>query len=269
MDMHQIDRLTALGHVGRMAVYRLLVRRYPDFVASGELAGVLEMRANTMSVYLGALLRAGLIEQKREGRSLLYRFAPSGADSLVTFLYDDCCRGRPALCATPQMFTEPLKPQSVLFLCSANSARSIMAEVILRDLAGKRFRVTSAGTRPAVAINPITIDMLDDKGHDTTGLRPKHMAELDGERFDFVFTVCDKAANEDCPAWPGQPVTAHWGIPDPVRVDGSDAEKRLAYQRTYGALQRRLTLFAALDTSALDRLSLQEKLDDISLNGDL
>lgn len=268
MDMQQIDRLTTLGHTGRMATYRLLVRRYPDFVASGDLAEVLNIRPNTMSVYLGALLRVGLIEQKRDGRSLLYRFHPEGADSLMGYLFDDCCRGRPSTCATRQPFVEGRPKQKVLFLCTGNSARSIMAEVILRDLAGERFEVFSAGTRPAAALNPVALQMLRDKGHALTGLQPKHMSALKDEAFDFVFTVCDRAANEDCPTWAGQPVSAHWGIADPVRAEGSEAEKLLAFQSAYGALHRRLTLFAALDMSALDRMSLQAKLDDISLTGD-
>lgn len=270
MDTQQIERLATLGHAGRMAVYRLLVRRYPDFVASGELAEILGQRANTMSVYLGALLQVGLIEVKRVGRSQLYRFNPDGADSLVGYLYNDCCRGRPASCATPTIFNEGQAMQKVLFLCTGNSARSIMAEVILRDLAGDRFNVFSAGTRPAVALNPQTLTMLQDKGHDVTGLQPKHMSDLEGQAFDFVFTVCDRAANEDCPTWPGLPVTAHWGVPDPVANPSQlpAAEAHLAFQKVYGELHRRLTLFAALNTQARDRLSLQHDLDDISLNGE-
>ncbi|MDA5095284.1 helix-turn-helix domain-containing protein [Aliiroseovarius sp. KMU-50] len=268
MDQQQIDRLTTLGHAGRMALYRLLVRRYPDFVASGELADVLEVRPNTMSVYLGALSRAGLITQKRDGRSLLYRFDPDGADSLVSYLYDDCCRGRPAACATPRAFAEAHEKQKVLFLCTGNSARSIMAEVILRDLAGDQFEVFSAGTRPAVVLHPATLQLLEDKGHDVSGLQPKHMSDLEGEAFDFVFTVCDMAANEDCPVWPGQPVTAHWGVPDPAHATGSDAEKGLAFQTLYGEMHRRLTLFAALDTKLLDRFSLQNQIDEIPMTGE-
>ncbi len=270
MQGQQIERLAILGHAGRMAVYRLLVRRYPDFVASGDLAEILGQRANTMSVYLGALLQVGLIEQKRQGRRQLYRFNPDGADSLVAYLFNDCCRGRPTSCASPQAFQDPQQRQKVLFLCTGNSARSIMAEVILRDLAGDRFDVFSAGTRPAVALNPITLQMLHEKGHEVTGLSPKNIADLDQKAFDFVFTVCDRAANEDCPSWPGQPVTAHWGVPDPVVSQSqlTTAETQLVFQRVYGELHRRLTYFVALDTQALDRMSLQNQLDDISLNGE-
>ncbi|WP_343207603.1 ArsR family transcriptional regulator [Aliiroseovarius lamellibrachiae] len=267
--MEQITRLTTLGHPGRMAAYRLLVRRYPDYVASGDLAKALGFKLNTMSVYLGALHRAGLIEQKRDGRSLLYRFDQDGADSLVGYLFDDCCRGRPSRCIPSQGALDRLEPRpSVLFLCTGNSARSIFAEVILRELAGDRFEVYSAGTKPAVALNPTALQMLRDKGHNVAGLQPKHVSALNGTRFDFVFTVCDRAANEECATWPGVPISAHWGLPDPVRTTGTDAEKNLSYQRVYGELHRRLTQFAALDLSALDRLSLQHQLDEIPLIGD-
>ncbi len=269
MEMEQITRLTTLGHPGRMGAYRLLVRRYPDYVASGDLAKALGFKLNTMSVYLGALHRAGLIEQKRDGRSLLYRFDQVGADSLVGYLFDDCCRGRPSHCIPSQAVLHRIgKRPRVLFLCTGNSARSIFAEVILRDLAGDQFEVYSAGTKPAVALNPTALQMLRDKGHQVSGLQPKHVSVLKGERFDFIFTVCDLAANEECATWPGLPISAHWGLPDPVRTTGTDAEKNLSYQCVYGELHRRLSQFAALDLSALDRLSLQHVIDEIPLTGD-
>lgn len=269
MEMEQITRLTTLGHPGRMGAYRLLVRRYPDYVASGDLAKALGFKLNTMSVYLGALHRAGLIEQKRDGRSLLYRFDQEGADSLVGYLFDDCCRGRPSRCTPSQAKVgRPVARPRVLFLCTGNSARSIFAEVLLRDIAKGRFEVFSAGTHPAVALNPTALQMLRDKGHQVSGLQPKHVSSLEDISFDFVFTVCDQAANESCATWSGLPISAHWGLPDPVKATGTDAEKNLAYQRTYGELHRRLTQFSNLDINALDRMSLQSQLDDIALKGD-
>lgn len=162
----------------------------------------------------------------------------------------------------------------VLFICTGNSARSIFAESILRDTAGDRFEVFSAGTRPRSELNPFALEVLGQKGHDTSVLRAKNVAEFQGAdapKFDFVFTVCNQAANEDCPAWSGQPVSAHWGMPDPVKAEGTDAQKALAFQQAYGALRNRIRVFAALPIDALDRISLQNAVDEIGrtpLDGD-
>lgn len=154
----------------------------------------------------------------------------------------------------------------VLFICTGNSARSIFAEVILRDLGGDRFRVHSAGTRPFSELNPYALQVLETNGHDTSRLRAKNISEFQGPdapQLDFVFTVCDRAANEECPAWPGQPITSHWGQPDPVKAEGTDAEKSLAFHRVYGALRNRIEHFVALNPEALDRISLQRAVDAI------
>ena len=155
---------------------------------------------------------------------------------------------------------------NVLFLCTGNSARSILAESILRKVAGDRFTAYSAGTKPRSEPHPFALQVLEQKGHDVSLLRAKNVAEFQGDdapRFDFVFTVCNRAANEDCPAWPGQPVSAHWGMPDPVRVEGTDAEKSLAFQHAYGALLNRIKAFASLPVASLERVSLQRAVDDI------
>ena len=154
----------------------------------------------------------------------------------------------------------------VLFICTGNSARSIFAESILRNLAGDRFEVLSAGTQPKSELNPFALKVLTQKGHDISVLRAKTISEVskpDMPGFDFVFTVCDQAANEECPAWQGQPISAHWGMPDPVKVGGTDAEKSLAFHRAYGALFNRISAFTALPFTALDRISLQQAVDDI------
>ena len=155
---------------------------------------------------------------------------------------------------------------NVLFLCTGNSARSIFAETILRDLAGDRFEAYSAGTRPYSELHPTAIEMLRQKGHDVSGLRAKNVSEFqrpDAPRLDFVFTVCNRAANEDCPVWEGQPMTAHWGMPDPVKAEGTEAEKVLAFQRAYGALRNRIIAFNALPLETIGRMSLQNAVDDI------
>ena len=160
----------------------------------------------------------------------------------------------------------PDRKFNALFICTGNSARSIFAESLLRELAGDRFAAYSAGTRPRSELNPFALEVLEQKGHDVSRLRAKNVAEFQGDDapvFDFVFTVCDQAANEECPSWQGQPVSAHWGMPDPVKVEGSGAEKSLAFQQTYGALRNRLIAFTALPLDSHDRLSLQKAVDEI------
>jgi protein-tyrosine-phosphatase len=133
-------------------------------------------------------------------------------------------------------------------------------------MAGDRFTAFSAGTAHRSDLNPFAVEMLVSKGHDVAPLRSKNVAEFQGADapvMDFVFTVCDHAANEECPTWPGQPVSGHWGLPDPVKATGTDAEKRLAFQQTYGALRNRLTAFTALPFAELDRAALQKRVDAI------
>ena len=169
------------------------------------------------------------------------------------------------------MATDTDRKYRVLFLCTGNSARSIFAESILRQTAGDRFEAYSAGTTPKSQLNPFAVEVLNQKGHDTSLLRAKHMSEFQAEdapRFDFVFTVCNQAANEECPAWGGQPVSAHWGMSDPVKVEGTDAEKSLAFQNTYGALYRRISALTALPLPELDRMSLQQAVDEIGQTKD-
>ena len=265
-------RLSILGHPQRLAVFRLLMRRYPDRVPAGELADALDLKASTLSAYLSALQQAGLVSQERSGTSLLYAIAMTEVRRTFDYLLLDCCRGRPELCLPVSPFsttgTPPMSDRKykVLFICTGNSARSIFAESILRKEAGDRFEAHSAGTRPRSELNPFALEVLDQKGHDISVLRAKNVDEFRGEgapKFDFVFTVCNQAANEECPAWTGQPVSAHWGMPDPVKADGTPAQKSLAFQQTYGALQNRIRAFAALPIASLDRISLQEAVDDI------
>src|SRR6202521_4253282 len=155
---------------------------------------------------------------------------------------------------------------NVLFLCTGNSARSIIAEAILNRLGAGIFRAYSAGSQPKAQVNPNTIHLLQSLGYDTSGYRSKSWDELAkaGEpKFDFVFTVCDNAAAEACPVWPGQPMTAHWGIPDPAEATGTPAEVALAFKDAYRLLNQRIGTFTALPLRSLDRLGLQSKLRDI------
>jgi protein-tyrosine-phosphatase len=151
--------------------------------------------------------------------------------------------------------TDP-RPLNVLFLCTGNSARSILAEAILNRLAPNKFKAFSAGSHPKGVVNPAAIRLLSRMGYPTADLRSKSWDE-------FAFTVCDDAAGEVCPIWPGQPMTAHWGLPDPAAVTGSDAEVNLAFAEAYRVLNNRISLFASLPLASLNRMSLQNRLDDI------
>jgi protein-tyrosine-phosphatase len=155
---------------------------------------------------------------------------------------------------------------NVLFLCTGNSARSIMAEAILNKLAMGRFRAYSAGSQPKAQVNPSTIQLLRGLGYDTSSFRSKswnEFAKPGAPKLDFVFTVCDNAAGETCPVWPGQPMTAHWGIPDPAEASGTDAEVALAFKDAYRMLHRRIEIFVALPIRSLDQLSLRQRLKEI------
>jgi protein-tyrosine-phosphatase len=155
---------------------------------------------------------------------------------------------------------------NVLFLCTGNSARSVLAEVLLNSRGAGRFRAFSAGSRPVGRVNPFAIGTLQQAGLPIDGLRSKsweEFAQPGAPVLDFVFTVCDSAANEACPIWPGQPVTAHWGLPDPAAEQGSDADRSKAFRDTFIALDRRIGLFTSLPIAGLDQLALKRKVDEI------
>jgi protein-tyrosine-phosphatase len=157
-------------------------------------------------------------------------------------------------------------PLNVLFLCTGNSARSILAEAIMNREGRGRFHAYSAGSHPKGAVNPYALRLLESLHYKTDGMRSKPWDEFerpDAPKFDFVFTVCDDAAAEVCPIWPGQPMTAHWGMPDPAAVTGSPTEIALAFADTYRMLSNRLTLFMNLPLATLDELSLQRRLEEI------
>ena len=158
------------------------------------------------------------------------------------------------------------RPYNVLFLCTGNSARSIIAEAILNRLGAGNFRAYSAGSQPKDQVNPNTIQLLQSLGYDTSNLRSKswdEFAKAGEPKFDFVFTVCDNAAGEACPLWPGQPMTAHWGVPDPAEAKGTSAEMALAFKEAYRMLNQRIGIFTSLPLRSLDGLTLQNKLKDI------
>lgn len=158
------------------------------------------------------------------------------------------------------------QPFNVLFLCTGNSARSIMAEGILNSLGKNKFKAFSAGSHPAASVNSLALELLEKNRLPTIGLRSKDWSEFfrPGAPFmHFVFTVCDQAAAEPCPVWPGQPMTAHWGVQDPAAVEGTVEERRRAFVKAYTELHRRITLFVNLPFDSLDQLALNQKLEEI------
>lgn len=269
------NAFATLGHPDRLAVFRLIMRFAPQGARPTEIAAALGLKQNTLSHHLADLAAAGLVRVERQGRSLLYTPDLGMAETLVGYLALDVGRARPELMAPlqapPKETAMDTTGFDTLFICSGNSARSIFAEALLRDLGKGRFRSFSAGTRPNSALNPFALEVLARNGHDVTGLRSKHLSEFQtpgSPVMDFVFTVCDTAAAEECPPWPGQPITGHWGLPDPVKATGTDAEKALVFAQTYAALRRRIAAFVELPFAQLNRLSLQARVDAIGTDAE-
>jgi arsenate reductase len=264
-------RFAALAHPTRVALVRLLVGAGPGGLPAGGIAAALGVPPSSLSFHLRELEGAGLIRAARAGRVIRYAAELDAVRGLAAFLTETCCDGRPELCG--EGFAAPLgttpmatRPYAVLFLCTGNSHRSIMAEAILNREGGGRFRAFSAGSHPEGAVAPETLDLLRRLNHPVEGLRSKswdEFAQPGAPELDFVFTVCDAAAGEICPAWPGQPLTAHWGVPDPARAAGNAAERGMALSDTYRMLANRIGIFVNLPIRSLDRLSLQKRLDEI------
>ena len=161
------------------------------------------------------------------------------------------------------------QPFNVLFLCTGNSARSILAEAILNRVGHGRFQAFSAGSQPKGEVHPYALQLLESLNHDVSFARSKSWEEFaapGAPEMNFVFTVCDNAANEACPVWPGQPMTAHWGVPDPAAADGTEAEKHLAFAEAYRMLNSRISIFTSLPMASIDKLALQKRLNEIGQN---
>jgi arsenate reductase len=272
-----MEILTALSQYWRLETFRLLVRYLPYGLSAGEIARLLAVPHNSLSTHLSALEQAGLIVSRREGRSIIYAACKDRALRLGTFLLKDCCRetvGTGDILNTDDVKPFPAKREesllkktyNVLVLCTGNSARSILAEAILNREGMGRILAYSAGSRPKKKPNLHALALLKGFGYDIASLRSKSWREFSAPRaptMDFIITVCDYAAGEPCPHWPGHPLVAHWGIPDPAAVQGTDAEKRAAITDTYRRLSSRITDFVNLDIENLDLASLKQRLVDI------
>ena len=272
-----VTALAALAQPQRLRIFRALVGVGPAGLTPTALATALDVPPSTLSFHLKELVHADLVTQERDGRQLIYRPAIEAMNRLLAYLTAHCCLGSTTcnapseapvsfISCRPQGHPMQDKPFNVLFICTRNSARSILAEAILRHLGGERFQVFSAGSQPAEGIHPMTLQTLTKLGLPTQGLHSKDWTAFgspDAPPMEFVFTVCDQAAGETCPTWPGQPITAHWGVMDPVTVEGSEDHRLQAFSRVAVTLKRRIELMLALPMAALDRLSLQSALDRI------
>lgn len=282
-EKHALDAFAALAQETRLRIVRLLVAAGPDGLSAGAIGEAMDGASSSrMSFHLNHLEQAGLARSRRDGRSILYSATLPVLSDLIGFLMRDCCQGHPEVC-NPAMAAlshrcEPTKGPvmpdtgtpgrifNVLFLCSGNSARSILAESILAKEGAGRFRAFSAGSQPRPEVNPLALTVLGRFDYPTAGFRSKgwdEFARPGAPVMDFVFTVCDNAAGETCPVWPGQPMTAHWGIEDPAAAEGTEIQRQAAFVTAFRHLKNRITVFAALPFASLDKMSLKAELTEI------
>ncbi|MBR0658665.1 metalloregulator ArsR/SmtB family transcription factor [Neoroseomonas oryzicola] len=266
----------ALGQETRLDLLRVLLAAGPSGLAAGDIAARLGVPPSTLSFHLRALDQAGLIAATRQGRSLIYAAQVDRLRALLTFLSDACCDGDPARCGDlHRLFDAPretvrMTPATfnVLFLCTRNSARSIMAESILNDIGQGRFRAFSAGSEPLpTGPLPEVLAQLKAIGHDVSGLRSKSWDGFtgpDAARMDFVIALCDTLNLQACPDFEGTHVTAAWPLPDPAKFSGTVTERATLLNELYAALHRRLGIFTSLPFGAVDRMALKARLDELA-----
>ncbi len=272
-DSDAVRALAALAQGSRLQIFRRLVGKGPAGLTPGELAAALGVTPTALSFHLKELHTAGLVSQERDGRHLIYRASFDSMNALLAYLTAHCCEGQACDLQSIQPrrnLTMSRNYMNVLFICTANSARSIMAEALMNQLGGGRFRAYSAGSHPAGQVHPKALELLERNRFRTGELRSKNWDEFaapDAPQMDFVLTVCDKAAGEMCPVWPGQPMSAHWGVADPAGVEGSEADRERAFTDAFLVLQRRISLFLNLPFEKLEKLSLQEELNKIGRTG--
>ncbi|MQQ07173.1 helix-turn-helix domain-containing protein [Epibacterium sp. SM1979] len=267
MEINVIDKLSALAHENRLALFRLLVRRYPDAVPAGEVAQALGFKANTTSTYLSALRNAGLIDQRRMGTSLCYVARLDGLQGMFDTLLSECCQNRPDVCSIPAHRPIPQpsldRPLKVLFVCSGNSARSLLAEALLNGEGQGKFIAYSAGTTPSEAPNAEALSTLAARGYDVSRLSSKGLSPFqadDAPTMDLVVTVCNQAANGELPHLPGRPLHAHWGVANPLH-DGT--QTKVAMRSAFEILKHRIQAFTWLPFDRLDPYALQHRIDEI------
>jgi ArsR family transcriptional regulator, arsenate/arsenite/antimonite-responsive transcriptional repressor / arsenate reductase (thioredoxin) len=278
-ETRAIEGFGSLAQPTRLTALRHLLAAHPNSLSAGEIAKRCEVPHNTMSTHLNILNRAGLIEVERAGRSMNYCVDLPGYRGLLRYLMQDCCGGRADLCAdVTRLFAEDetanRNPEeasvtasfNVLFLCTHNSARSIMAEALLTKIGRARFNAYSAGSEPADRPMPEVIERLRKLGHDTSMLRCKSWNEFMGAsapRMDFVIALCDAPQGQTCPDFGDKAVTGAWPLPDPAKFVGSASERTTLLNELYGMIRRRIEVFTSLPFDSLNKLSLRARLDEI------
>ncbi|MFG1466691.1 helix-turn-helix domain-containing protein [Xanthobacter sp. DSM 24535] len=263
----------ALSQGTRFETYRLLLRYVPYGLPAGDIARLLAVPHNTMSTHLALLERANLVTARREGRSIIYAASLAPAAPILGRLMSEMGFTLTARRGALQSAFPQLRPAAandrvynVLLVCSANSARSLIAEALLNREGRGRFRAYSAGSRPKRKPHAMALELLASLGYETTHLASKSwdgFAGPDTPQMDFVITTCDAAAGEICPAFPGHPLHAHWGLPDPILVKGTEAEQKAAFLATYRRLAGRVSAFVNLPFEQLDLASLKARLGEI------
>jgi arsenate reductase len=271
-EANAIEGFGSLAQATRLAAVRHLLAVHPQSLPAGEIARLCEVPHNTMSTHLGILSRAGLIAVEKDGRSMNYRADVDGFRGLLEFLSRDCCNGRPELCgdafdlpseATGKFMTPAF---NVLFLCTQNSARSIIAEALLEKIGRGRFRAYSAGSEPAREPVPEVIERLKALGHDVSRLHSKSWDEFRGPRaprMDFIIALCDAPNGQFCPDLGAQFVTGAWPLPDPAQFTGSSTERTTLLNELYAMIRRRIEIFTSLPFDSLDRMAIKARLDEI------
>ncbi len=264
---------SALSQETRLNLMRLLATRGASGMAAGELASALGQPPSTLSFHLAALEQAGLVQSTRQSRYIIYAIRFAGLRALFSFLTETCCGGRPELCGDLARLLPEDQPEvhmtpafNVMFLCTHNSARSLMAEAILQQVGKGKFNAYSAGSKPAKAPMAEVIEKLETLGHDVEQLRCKSWNEFTGPsapRMDFVITLCDVLQGQQCPDFGEKPVTAAWPLPDPAKFTGSAVERATMINELYGMIRRRLEIFVNLPYASLDRMALKKRLDEI------
>ena len=261
--------LAALGAETRLDLFRLLAAEGASGLPAGVIAERLGVPASTLSFHLAALERVGLLHATRRGRSILYAVRAFTLRALLVFLTETAAEGTaaPDLIHLLPDHEAPMVPSfNVLFLCTANSARSIMAEAILARHGAGRFRAWSAGSDPAAAPQPAVLAKLAALGHDTAALRSKYWGEFTGPsapQMDFVIALCDTLEGQVCPDFGDRAITAAWPLPDPAKFAGSPAEQATLLNELYASLLRRIQIFTSLPFDTLDRMAAKRRLDEI------